>query len=159
MHRSEELLVVLLREQLLELVRVRQLDLHHPALTIGVRVHETRLALDLLVDLDYFAVNHLVDVGSRLGGLHRRDDIRLGKLRAWLRQLDIDDLAQFALSVISDTHRGHLGVGVQLEPLVRLSELTDYGKVASLLEEQVTLAQRARHLSELGGESQHVKYL
>ena len=70
------------------------------------------------VDFRDLAADRRVDVGDRFHRFHRAEGLALFQMRADLRQIHVDDVAQFLLGVVGDADGA--GIALHEHPLVFL---------------------------------------
>src|SRR2546430_596893 len=96
------LLVLLAPQELVELFRTLDPEPNHPALAVGVAVHEGRVTFQRRVDLG----DRAGEGGKELrDGLHRFDrpeHVHARQRRPDLGEVDVHDVAQLALGIIGD---------------------------------------------------------
>mmetsp|Transcript_4209 Transcript_4209/g.10926 ORF Transcript_4209/g.10926 Transcript_4209/m.10926 type:complete len:206 (-) Transcript_4209:117-734(-) len=109
--------------ELVQLARVGELDLRHPAVCLRRRVDQRRLVVERLVDLHDLTRHRRVDVARSLDRLDRAHRVILLDARAHLGQIDEDNVAQLLLRVVGDANGAD--VALNLDPLVVLAELGD----------------------------------
>src|SRR5205809_2723599 len=96
------LLVLLAPQQLVELLRVLDPELDHPALAIGIAVDERGVGFERRVDRHHRAGEGGVQLRDRLHRLDRAEHIHPPERGAQLRQVHVDDIAQLPLRVVGD---------------------------------------------------------
>src|SRR2546423_797778 len=96
-----------------DLGRRSDLELEHPSLSRRVGVHQSRLLHNALVHFAHLAADGGIDVGRRLDRFDHSGGAALPKLRAGLRQLDEDKIAELLLRIGGDAHRCDLALDAQ----------------------------------------------
>src|SRR2546425_12186176 len=96
------LLVLLAPQELVELLRILDPEPDHPALAVGIAVDERGVAFQRRVDRRHCAGEGGVQLRDRLHGLDRPEHIHPPERGSQLRQVHVDDIAQFSLRVIGN---------------------------------------------------------
>ena len=129
-----ELSVGLLVHEVREVSVVLDSDLDDPAVLLGLVVDEGGVSLHVLVVSSHSACDGGVDVSGGLHALNAHDAVALGEAGADVGQVKVNDIAELALSEVSDANlgflkielckgRAYLGLVVVLNPLVVRGEL------------------------------------
>ena len=100
--------------------RLGQLELDHPAIAVGGRVHQSRLLVQAVVDGEDGAARRSIQLRDGFDRLDGPEHVVLGERRAHLGQLDEDDVAELALCVVGNTDVDDVGSVRRLEILVVL---------------------------------------
>src|SRR3990172_4089692 len=105
-------------QQLVELAGTLHPELDHPALAVGILVHQAGVALDGLVHLDHVAGHGAEQLGYRLHCLDGPEHFHPAELgvRGW--QVHVHHVPQFALCVIGDADLDDAGLVRRLHVLV-----------------------------------------
>ena len=103
-----ELDVLLLVHECLEVVLASHGDLEQPAVLLGLVIDECGLSLNVLVVCDDLAGDWGVDIGRGLDGLNADDSVALLEDSADLRDVEVDNVSELALSEVGDTDLGFL---------------------------------------------------
>src|SRR5438445_3781936 len=96
------LLVLLAPQEVVEFLRTLDPEPDHPALAVGVPVHEGRVTVERRVDLRDRAGEGGKELRDRLHRLDRPEHVHARERRSDLGQVDVHDVAQLALCIISD---------------------------------------------------------
>src|SRR5436190_6073849 len=96
------LLILLAPQQLVELFRTFHPEPDHPALAVGVAVHEGRVICQCRVDLGDRAGERGKELRDRLHRFDRPEHVHARERRPDLGEVDVHDVAQLALCIIGD---------------------------------------------------------
>src|ERR1041385_6632771 len=99
---SNVLLVPLAGQQLLDVRRVLHLQLDHPPRAVGIAVHERRIAFERRVHFGDRAGHRRVQIRHGFHRLDRAEHVPPPERRAYLGEVDVDDVAELSLRVIGD---------------------------------------------------------
>src|SRR6059036_983254 len=126
-----ERFVLLRRQELVELAGIRGLQEDHPPFAVGVLVDGLGLLRQLGVDLEHLAGDRREEIRDGLDRLDDAERLMRDDLRADLRQLDEDHVAQLLLREVRDPHAD--AVTLPLGPLVLARVLEVCGDVSHQL--------------------------
>src|SRR2546426_377873 len=116
-----ELLVLVRVHEVLELRLVLHLDLHEPALVVGVLVDDRGVVLELGVDGRHRPGERREQLRHGAHGLELAERLALLDLVPYVGQLDGDDLAELGLAVLGDAQLR--AVALDAQPQAILGEL------------------------------------
>ena len=104
----DKLGIGLLVHELLDVLGVLDADLEDPAIILGLAVDQGGVALNVLVVGDNFSGHGGVDVGGSLHRLNATDAVSLEEAGADLSDLQVNYVAELALSEVCDANLGLL---------------------------------------------------
>lgn len=99
-----ELLVLLRSLQLLQLLRIRELDLRKPALSFGRLVDRRRLILQRTVRFNNGSAHGSHNIGCGFYGFDSADGVTFGHFEVGGGKLDEDDIAEGVGGVVGNTN-------------------------------------------------------
>ena len=99
-YKSDYLLILRSRKEIIKFRRIGEFDLDHPAFAIGIGVHELGSALEFGVDFDDFTGNRHKRIGDRLDGLDGAENLFLREGFALGLDVHENNVTELALKML-----------------------------------------------------------
>src|SRR3954468_24807504 len=90
------------REQILEHARIRDLELHHPAATVGIPIDDAGVVIQRGIHFNDLPGNRTVELRYSLDRFDLAEALMGLEPVAWFGKSDEDDVAQFTLGIVGN---------------------------------------------------------